>query len=295
MRHAVVLGPAVSGSWYPRNREELAGLVDGLLESAAARAAAAPGSVAALIVPHAGFVYSGAVAASAFLKLRGRAFDRIVLLGPSHYFGFHGAAIPDAATAYRTPLGDLPIDREAVLALREAAVFRADDRMFEPEHALEAELPFLQRVLAAAVPIVPVLLGGRATHEDARRVADALAPFLGASSLLVVSSDFTHFGPRFGYVPFDEDVPARLRELDLGAVAAIEAGDPAAFARYVTKTGATICGHRAIDVLLLLPRAAAGAKLLEYDTSGRMTGTWDHSVSYAAIAVPGSGAGAGAQ
>ena len=160
MRHSVVLGPAVSGSWYPRDRKELSGLVDGLLERAAERGAEAPGSVGALIVPHAGFVYSGAVAASAFVKLRGRAFDRIVLLGPSHYFGFHGAAIPDAATAYRTPLGDVAIDREAIVALREAIGFRADDRMFEPEHALEAELPFLQRVLSADVPVVPVLMGG---------------------------------------------------------------------------------------------------------------------------------------
>jgi AmmeMemoRadiSam system protein B len=157
--------------------------------------------------------------------------------------------------------------------------------MFEPEHALEAELPFLQRVLAEAVPIVPVLLGGRATHVDAQRAADALAPLVGASTLVVVSSDFTHFGPRFGFVPFVDDVPARIRDLDLGAVAAIEAGDAAAFERYVQATGATICGHRAIDVLLLLLCATAAAKLIEYDTSGRMTGSWDHSVSYAAIAV----------
>ena len=289
MRHTVVLGPAVAGSWYPRDREELSGLVDGLLDRAVEGAAEAPGSVGALIVPHAGFVYSGAVAAAAFVRLRGRAFDRVVLVGPSHYFGFHGAAIPDSATAYRTPLGDVAIDRDAVAVLRETTGFRADDRMFEPEHALEAELPFLQRVLRSDVPVVPVLMGGRATQHDARRVAEGLAPLLGPSTLLVVSSDFTHFGPRFGYVPFDDDVPARLRKLDLGAVAAIEAGDAEGFANYVTTTGATICGHRAIDVLLLLPGASASAKLLAYDTSGRMTGTWDHSVSYAAMAAPSSG------
>jgi AmmeMemoRadiSam system protein B len=241
--------------------------------------------VASLIVPHAGFAYSGAVAASAFSRLCGHAYDRIVLIGPSHHFAFEGAAVPDAATAYRTPLGDAPIDREAVLALRAAPGFRASDRMFEPEHALEAELPFLQRVLAPDVPIVPVLLGGRATHEDAKRAAEALAPFLHPSTLVVISSDFTHFGPRFGYVPFQDDLPTRIRELDSGAIAAIEAGDAARFARYVETTGATICGHRAIDVLLMLQGKAAGAKLLEYDTSGRMTGTWVHSVSYAAISA----------
>jgi AmmeMemoRadiSam system protein B len=289
MRHTVVLGPAVAGSWYPRDREELSGLVDGLLDRAAEGAVERAGPVGALIAPHAGFAYSGAVAASAFVLVRGKAFDRVVLIGPSHYFGFHGAALPDRATAYRTPLGDVAIDREAIAALRETAGFRADDRMFEPEHAVEAELPFLQRALPSGASVVPVLMGGRATQHDATRVAEGLAPLLGPSTLLVISSDFTHFGPRFGYVPFHDDVPARLRELDLGAVAAIEAGDAESFANYVATTGATICGHRAIDVLLSLPGAEAGAKLLAYDTSGRMTGTWDHSVSYAAMATPASG------
>jgi AmmeMemoRadiSam system protein B len=292
MGHTAVLGPAVAGSWYPRDRDELAGLVDQLIESAAARAPVSTGPLAGLIVPHAGFVYSGAVAASAFTRLKGRTVDRIVLIGPSHHFGFGGAAVPDKATAYRTPIGDAPIDREAVLALSTAAGFVSDDRVFEPEHALEAELPFLQRVLGRNVPIVPVLLGGRATHDDAKRAALAIAPLLHASTLVVVSSDFTHFGPRFGYVPFADDLPARIRALDLGAIAAVEACDAAAFARYVDTTGATICGHRAIDVLLMLPCAAGGAELLDYDTSGRMTGMWDNSVSYAAIAIPAAGAGA---
>ena len=92
------------------------------------------------------------------------------------------------------------------------------------------------------------------------------------------------FRSRFGYEPFTEDVPSRLRALDIGAIAAIEAGDGAEFADYVETTGATICGHRAIDVLLSLRERATGARLVEYDTSGRMTGSWDHSVSYAAIA-----------
>ena len=285
MRHRARLQPAVAGSWYPREREALAALVDGLLEGAAGRAAGPVSPMAACIVPHAGFAYSGAVAASAFFRLRGLSFDRVVLLGPSHYFGFHGAAIPDAADAYGTPLGDVPIDVDAVAALRRAPLFRADDTLFEPEHALEAELPFLQRVLSPEVPIVPVLLGGGTTYAEAGRVAVALAPHRTGSTLLVVSSDFTHFGPRFDYVPFDDDVPARIRELDLGAIAAIESGAHD-FERYVEASGATICGRRAIDVLLALPDGCGGATLIEYDTSGRMTGTWDHSVSYAAIAIP---------
>ena len=287
MRSSRTLAPAVAGSWYPRDPDALAGLVDVLLDGAAEPAPAPAGPIAALIAPHAGFAYSGAVAASAFVKLRGRAFDRVVLVGPSHHFGFAGAAVPDADTAaFRTPLGAVPIDREAVSALAASPGFHGDDRMFEPEHALEAELPFLQRALAAPTPIAPILIGGGASGDDAARVATAIAPWLQGSALLVISSDFTHFGPRFDYVPFTDDVPARIRKLDLGAIRTIESGNAESFSRYVNATGATICGHRAVEVLLRLPLAAQGAALLAYDTSGRMTGRWDHSVSYAALAVP---------
>ena len=288
MRQPKALGPAVAGSWYPRSRDELAKLVDRLLETAAGRSSAAAGSPAGLVVPHAGFAYSGAVAASAFARVHAGGVDRVLLLGPSHYFGFRGAAIPDLAVVFRTPLGDVPIDRTLLSRLAESPVFIADDRMFEPEHALEAELPFLQRVCDSQVTIVPMLLGGRATGEDAAEVASALAPLLTPSTLVVVSSDFTHFGERFGYTPFADKLPERIRELDAGAIAAIEHGDAESFAQFVRATGATICGHRAIEVLLRLPIASAGATLLEYDTSGRRTGSYDHSVSYAAIATQAS-------
>jgi len=287
MRGPRELLPAVAGRWYPRDPDELAGLVDGLMADAAKRAPARSEGVAALIVPHAGFSFSGAVAASAFSRVRRDGIRRVVLVGPSHHFGFSGAAVPEAETeSYRTPLGAVPIDREAVSALAGSAGFHASNRMFEPEHALEAELPFVQRIVSPKTPIVPVLMGGGAGSDDAARVAAAVLPWLDDGTLLVISSDFTHFGRRFGYVPFADDVPARIRDLDLGAIRAIASGDADAFSNYVTATGATICGHRAIEVLLRLPAARPAAALIEYDTSGRMTGTWDHTVSYAALAAP---------
>src|SRR5262245_2950111 len=234
MSATTTLRPAVAGRWYPANRDELASLVDGLLADAQQRSTSGSMEPSALIAPHAGFAYSGAVAASAFARIAGRSFDRIVLIGPSHYFGFSGAAVPEAATAgYHTPLGDVPVDRDAVAALARSPGFVARDPFFAPEHSLESELPFLQRALPRDVPIVPVLMGGSATSADAARAADAIAPLCTPSTLVVVSSDFTHFGPRFNYVPFTEEVPRRLRELDLAAVAAIEAGDLAAFTELV--------------------------------------------------------------
>jgi AmmeMemoRadiSam system protein B len=294
MSRTSVLLPAVAGAWYPAGRDELAGLVDRLIDEARTRASTRAASVTALVAPHAGYAYSGAVAASAFHRVAGQRFDRVVLLGPSHHFGFSGAAVPEAAVAQRTPLGDVPFDEAALETLRRSAVVRAEDRVFAPEHALESEIPFLQRVLGTDVPIVPILLGGGSTRDDALRLAADLEPLVSASTLVIVSSDFTHYGPRFGYVPFADRVPERLRELDLGAAQTIAAGDAAGFARYADRTGTTICGRRAIDVLLALPAGAGGGTLLEYDTSGRMTGDFGHSVSYASLVFPSTVAAAGA-
>ena len=274
-----VVGPVVAGAWYPSKPDELAREVDRLLE----RARVHPGApVRALIEPHAGFTYSGAVAAHGFRHVQGKAYSRVILLGPSHYAAFRGAALPPA-DVYRTPLGDVPLDVDSLRALAKVPGFATMGQPFEPEHCLEAEVPFLQRSLVPGWHLLPVLIGSGSAGPSAQEVADGIRPYLDAETLIVVSSDFTHFGRGFGYVPFDRDVPDRIRELDLGAVGYISAGDFMGFGSYLDRTGATICGRDAIDVLLrLLPMAARGS-LVSYATSGQMTGDWGHTVSYAAI------------
>jgi AmmeMemoRadiSam system protein B/AmmeMemoRadiSam system protein A len=280
------LGPAVAGTWYPAGAGALAREVDALLDRAPAPPEGGAGGVVALIEPHAGYVYSGETAARGFRWLRGARYERVLLLGPSHYASFRGAALADA-DALRTPLGDVPIDREAVDALRGRPGFKAVPGAFEREHCLEAEVPFLQRVLAPGWRAVPVLVGSGTTGEEAQRVADGLRPLLGATTLVVVSSDFTHYGSGFGYLPFREGVGEKLRDLDLGAARLIESRDVAGFESYLDRTGATICGRDAIDVLLRILPEDATASLVAYDTSGRMTGDFGHSVSYATIVFRG--------
>ena len=277
--HETPLGPAVAGTWYPAEPAALAGEVDTLL----ARAAVKPtGEVVALIEPHAGFAYSGAVAAHGFGRVRGAGFDRVLLLGPSHYVAFRGATVAPARS-YRTPLGETPIDVDAVSELGNLPAFRTDAAAFLREHSLEAEIPFLQRVLAPGWRLVPVLIGSGTRGEVAQQVADALRPLLEPRTLVVVSSDFTHYGPRFGYVPFDDDVPARIEKLDMGAIERVVAQDLRAFEEYVARTGATICGRDAIGVWLRMAPEGLEADLVSYDTSGNITGDRVHSVSYATI------------
>lgn len=282
--HRSTVGPAVAGTWYPADPGELARLVDGYLQPEA-EADGPPGRVRGLIEPHAGYVYSGAVAGRGFRRLRGATPRRVLLLGPSHYHALPGVALPRAG-AYRTPLGEVPVDREVVDRLAERDGFEVTDVPFAPEHSLEAELPFLQRVLGSEWSVVPVLVGPEATGDRAQRLADDLRPWVGPDVPVIVSSDFTHYGPRFAYVPFRSDVPARLRELDLGAIRHIEEGDARGFRDYVDRTGATICGRNPVEIALrLLGGDDVRGVVIDYDTSGRLTGDWEHSVSYAAVVL----------
>jgi AmmeMemoRadiSam system protein B len=289
------LGPNVAGSWYPAESDELAERVDAFLGAAGDErtdSASAQGRLVALIAPHAGYVYSGLVAGRGFRHLRGAAFTRVLLLGPSHHAGYSGAVLP-RAEVYVTPLGEVPIDAAAVERLRDLPGLRADDGPFRPEHCLEMEIPFLQRTLEPGWRLLPVLVGAGGGPDTLEEVADALSPFVDSDTLIVVSSDFTHYGPRFSYVPFRSELPARIRELDLGAVERILALDRTGFEQYVGRTGATICGRRAIDLMLRLLPADLDGHLEAYDTSGRITGDWDHSVSYASLLFRASGADPG--
>jgi AmmeMemoRadiSam system protein B len=278
-----VVGPTVAGTWYPSSPDELGRQIDALLRSVEAAEPAYPSTTCrALIAPHAGFVYSGAVAARVFRSVDSGASRRVLLIGPSHYADFRGLRVP-RASAYRTPLGDVAIDLPAVRQLERNPLVRIDPAPFTREHCLEAELPFLQRVLGEGWELVPMLIGASTTTGDRTELASSLAPLMDPDTLLVVSSDFTHYGSAFHYLPFRTDVPQKIRRLDMGAVDRIVSLEREGFERYVRETGATICGRAAIDVLLALVPEHAKARLVDYDTSGRQTGDWTHSVSYAAV------------
>ena len=185
--------PAVAGSFYPSDPARLAGAVDALLTAARPRAAAAGlGRPRAIVVPHAAYQYSGPVAALGYATLRDARPTRIVLVGPAHYVRLTGCAVP-RATAWRTPLGLVPIDPVARdLAVRAAGV-RADDQPHAPEHSLEVQLPFLQRSLAGmpALRVLPVV-----AHAAAAAVADLLDAVAGDSGTLVLAStDLSHHLP----------------------------------------------------------------------------------------------------
>ena len=273
----------LAGQWYPADKAQLESDLDSYFAKAPADA---PDNVHALILPHAGYAYSGAIAGAAVKSVAGKTFSRVVVMGPSHSLPMENVAnVPDA-THYATLLGEVPLDVELIAALKRHPQFKTIPGADENEHSVQIEIPLLQRALGEfkLVPIVVGQLDEPATREMGR----ILAGLIDANTLVVVSSDFTHYGPRFGYVPFRDDLAANLKKLDLGAWDAVANKDLAAFARYVNQTGATICGHNPIGILLAMLPKDFEAHQIAYDTSGNLTGDYANSVSYLSAAFSGA-------
>jgi len=280
--------PAVAGAFYTADPVALRGEVERLLAAFPAEGDPA----VALVVPHAGYAYSGATAAQGFAAFRGADVRRVLLLGPSHHVGFAGAALPGRGVdAFSTPLGKVMVDVEAVEQLRSSEGFDGPSRAHDPEHSLEVELPFLQ-VVAPDASIVPVLLGAQTDRSTARSLARGLAPLLGPGTVVVVSSDFTHHGAAYRWAPFGAGPDLGDTLLELGRATADRAAgiDADGFWQQVKVSGDTVCGARPILVLLeLLDHAFDGeGELAALTTSGHVSGDWSRSVTYATVAFHGS-------
>jgi hypothetical protein len=189
-------------------------------------------------------------------------------------------------THWATPLGEVPLDPEFIGALKKHPCFGSLPGVDEEEHSVQIEVPFLQAALGT-FRLVPVVVG-RLDAATARSMGRILAGMIDAKTLVVASSDFTHYGPNYDHVPFKEDVEENLKKVDLGAFEAIRTGRADDFYAYVAKSGTTICGRQAIRVLLEMLPAGAEFHLAKYDTSGRASGDFTNSVSYLAIAVRGA-------
>jgi AmmeMemoRadiSam system protein B len=271
----------LAGSWYPADPGELR--IE--LEHCLGDERVCDATLRAILVPHAGYRYSGPTAGAAFAKLgRGR-WRRAVVVAPSHYRAFRGAAI-FPGDGFETPLGIVSVDRDAAHKLAATSLFAADPRPYAREHALEIELPFLQ-VVDPALAVVPVLVGSHDAVDALAILGQGLAALDDDETLFIVSSDFTHYGESFGYVPFPprdaEAVAAEIRRLDFGAIDPIRRGDGAGFADYVRSTGITVCGRGPIQAFLSFARGRFDAELAAYRTSLEVTGDFEHSVSYAAL------------
>jgi hypothetical protein len=279
MANEMVRKSPIAGSWYPGEKKQLQRQIEEYL--AKAKPAAIEGRICALISPHAGIQWSGQAAACGYKLLKGQKIKRVIVLGPSHYSGFRGLAT-SAEEYYETPLGKIKVDKEISEALYKITLFQGPRNAELQEHSLEMQLPFLQFVIGEFL-LVPLVVGELSVNDYAE-AARALSPYLDANTIVVASSDFTHYGSRFGYQPFKENPRDNLKKLDEGAIKKIIAKDFQGFLNYVDETGATICGARPIGIILKMISTKAQGTQLDYYTSGDLTGDFSSSVSYASIA-----------
>lgn len=282
---AVVRPSVLAGSWYPGRTAELAAAVDRCLVPGAVPPPAGRPLIA--LAPHAGYAWSGPTAGRLYARLRDRLPGRVVILAPNHRVPLQRIAL-SGATAFATPLGPVPVDTAAVAALAAGPAFSLDDRAHRDEHAIEIQLPFLQRLRPDDPPAIVPLLVPPLTAELRTSAAQALTRLIDDDTLLLVSTDFTHYGGDFGFEPFADRRPEALagaiERLDAGAVLRVLAGDAAALRAYGQDTGITMCGLEAAALALEtgLPPGWEGA-LLDYARSGDRDRDYRRSVSYAAV------------
>jgi hypothetical protein len=269
--------PAVAGSFYPGDPKELGGMVDDFL----AHAAPAPvQDLVAVIAPHAGYIYSGPVAAWSYALLKDRKVDRVVIIAPSHYEAFDFSSVYDG-DAYSTPLGQVPVDRQfaSKLAGMDPSIKLSGvghtPTADHPEHSLEVELPFLQRAMGD-VRIVPIIMGEQ-SYGNCRALGLALAKLIqGTKTLIVASSDLSH------YHTYDQAVAK-----DHKTLTAIAEWDYLSMSRNFELGVWEACGGGPIIATMIAAEklGATEARVLKYANSGDTAGDKSRVVGYGAVAL----------
>lgn len=249
--------PAVAGTFYPNDAATLSALISTYLEGSAGL-----DCPKAIIAPHAGYIYSGAIAGEVYRKLLNTAdkIKRVVLLGPSHRVAFKGMAVP-LSTSFRTPLGDIPIDSECIQQIVDDTSVGILDEAHREEHSLEVHLPFLQHILDDFT-LVPIVVGN-ASKETVARVLARL--WGGGETLIVISTDLSHFEAYDAAVSLDANTTRKIMTLD------------------ATLNGEEACGFRPLNGLLhYIKTNHLAIETVNVKNSGDTAGDKDRVVGYGA-------------
>jgi len=269
-----VLKPVVAGAFYPSDKKQLEQKLDGFLKETEPRAQKNSAAPFGLIAPHAGYDYSGKIAAAAYRQIAGKPYKTVFLLGPSHYVSFPGVSIYPYG-AWETPLGKIPIDEQVAAAVMEQCGFvRYQAPAFEREHSLEVQLPFLQKALEN-FKIVPLVMG-KLSGPELRALADHLTTRIEQNPgrvLIIASSDMSHYHPYHEATAMDKTTLKQIEAMDLRMLRkSLESG-----------TG-ELCGSQAVTTLMRVAENIGGrAKVLEYANSGDVTGDKTRVVGYGAV------------
>ena len=266
---------AGAGFWFPADKKELAATVDGYLKGAVKKDI--PGTLVALISPHAGYTYSGPIMGATYRQLEGRKYKRVIILALSHSYGGFGKISVLPVDAYQTPLGDVPVDKKVVEELlSHKDIFVSIPVIHAKEHSDENQIPFLQRTLKD-FKIVSLIVD-QLSPDEMKGAADILYTYLDADTLFVASTDLNHYGSLYGYEPFADlsgtALADRIHKHDREALKYMVNIDPDGFQNYIHVTGSTVCGRNPVELLLriLKKKGDVTGHLLDYYTSADKEG-----------------------
>ena len=286
MRHSLV-----AGQFYEEDKEELEEQIrQSFLHERGPRLLPLKDrnkNILGVISPHAGYMFSGPGAAWSFKEIaESKIPDLYILLGLSH--SGYGSCL--SAQDWETPFGIINTDKEFIAELSRSSGLKINEKAHQSEHSIEVQLPFLQFAnmdFLSKIRIAPIICS---PDRDYKEIAENIKKTLiniKKKSIIIASSDFTHYGFNYGYFPFRRNIKENMCKLDKDCIEFIEKFDAEGFLDYISKTGATICGNYPIAVLIELSRlmGAEKAKLLSYYTSGDIVNDYSSAVGYASIVV----------
>lgn len=269
--------PAIAGTWHPESAKEIL-QITGDPEYKRKK------HPAVLVVPHAGYQYSGAIAARAYAKLKAEDYDKVIIMAPSHHVGMFNSFSVEPPDTVTTPFGNIEFTQELHDRLSALPGSQFTPSAHPVEHAIDIQLPLIKKYLPNCE--VGGMIVGQwdfQTVGDGQRLtefAKAFRQLLDEHTLVIISTDFTHYGPNYGYTPFTEDVEDALPQFDSELYEALAKNNNNAWAKILHETGATICGASCLHLLLAtLPKEAKFTKL-EYANSAEVTKDWNNAVGY---------------
>jgi len=267
--------PVVAGSFYPADKASLSSVIDSYLKEAEQKSKKVSSQIFGIIVPHAGYEYSGKVAAYAYSQVKGKGYKTVIIIGSSHRIPFHGIAIyPEGS--WETPLGIVPVDHAMVQSImKECRIVKTFSAAFEREHSLEVQVPFLQKVLAD-FKIVPIVLGNL-EKTDYKEFVHALSSIQKNSQgriLIIASSDMSHFHSYDAASKMDNATLKEIAELNVdGLYLRLQKGD------------CELCGAQGVLSLMMLAKQVNGkGTILNYANSGDVTKDRSRVVGYSSAA-----------
>lgn len=287
-----------AGSWYTSSTEALMKELNGYLAKANKHQNAS--HLKSIIAPHAGYAYSGPTAAFSFININPENYNRVILLGPSHFEYFEGCGLTQF-TEFKTPFGNIAIDTEVnskLLSYSKSLFHLISPKADEKEHSIEMELPFLKLMFNEAPFTLVSLIVGEINLKSAKEIAKCLREYYeDKKTLFVISSDFCHWGNNFDYTYYDKSsgkIYESIEKMDRMAIDIIKEIDTKKFDEYFTKTQNTICGRNPILILLSIVEMiknennkegakTIGFECVGYSQSERVTSQNGNSVSYSAI------------